>query len=323
MDQTDKIATVFGATGFVGRHVVRALARAGYTVRVATRDPQKTYFLKTAGNIAQIVPFPIDPSKPDTIRVAIDGADVVVNLCGILNEGGANSKFTRVHSDLARNIAQFCSASAVDRLVHVSALGVDRATSRYAKSKLAGEASVIAAFPQATILRPSVIFGPEDRFFNLFASLAKRLPFLPLIGGGHTKFQPVYVGDVADAVMAALTLPPVGSRSPLGRVYEIGGPEVLSFRQIYERLFHHTGLRKPLVDVPFAIAKVQGAVLGILPGKMLTADQVESLKTDTIVHQGMPNLSDLGLSPTALDAVLPSYLWRFRPGGRFADKKAA
>ena len=312
-----KMACVFGGTGFIGRQIVRELARAGYTVKVATRVPEKAFFLKPYGNVGQIVPFFCRSSDENAIRAAVQGCEVVVNCVGILFEKG-KSTFTKIHTELPRSIAKACAAEKVGRLIHISALGCDESHSKYGKSKLNGELAVHENFASATILRPSVVFGVEDDFFNMFGRLATVLPALPLIGGGHTKFQPVYVGDIADAVMKAIAMPKTA-----GQTYELGGADILTFRQIYERLFAETGRKRLLISLPWGVAKLQGCVMGLLPKPPLTSDQVESLKTDNVVAHGAKSLADLGIAPTSLDVVLPTYLARFKPGGRFGDKKRA
>ncbi|PZO80899.1 MAG: complex I NDUFA9 subunit family protein [Micavibrio aeruginosavorus] len=311
-----KQACVFGGTGFIGRQVVRELAKKGYIVKVASRAPASAYFLKTAGNVGQIVPVFCDYSDSD-VRKAVRGCEVVVNCIGILAEK-SKAAFTKIHTEVPRSIAKACREEKVSRFIHISALGCDQAHSRYAKSKHNGEKAVLENFQSATILRPSVVFGPEDNFFNMFARLSVVMPFLPLIGGGETKLQPVYVGDVADAVMAAIENP-----ASAGEIYELGGPDVLSFRDIYQTLFEHTARPRLLVNLPWGIAKLQGSLLSMLPGPLLTADQVETLKTDNVIQPGMPELHDLGIAPTSMASILPSYLSRYKPGGRFGDKKRA
>lgn len=312
-----KMACVFGGTGFIGRQVVRRLADQGYTVKVATRVPERAYFLKTCGNVGQIVPFLSRSGDEAAIRAAVQGCEVVVNCIGILFERG-KANFTRIHTELPRAIAKACTAEKVSRLIHISALGCEESQSKYGKSKLNGELAVFENFARATILRPSVVFGVEDDFFNRFGRIATVLPALPLIGGGHTKFQPVYVGDVADAVIKA-----AGAAETEGQVYELGGPDTLTFRGIYERLFAETGRKRVLVSLPWSVARFQGCVMGLLPKPPLTADQVETLKTDNVVSAEAKTLKDLGITPTSLDVVLPTYLSRFKPGGRFGDKKRA
>jgi NADH dehydrogenase len=316
-------ATVFGGTGFIGRYVVERLAKAGATVRVVTRRQQSAYFLRTCGIVGQIVPTPCAYGSADEIDRAVNGSDVVVNCVGILQEK-RHSKFDHIHTTVPKWIAESCAMRGVSRFVHISALGAGVAQSHYAKSKLAGERAVQAAYPGATILRPSVVFGPEDRFFNMFAGLARFLPALPLIGGGKTRFQPVYVVNVADAIMEALTRTNTGKPGPKGKIYELGGPEILTLKEIYQRLFEQTGRRRKLISVPWGLASLDARILAaVLPDPPLTPDQVTSLKTDTIVSPDALTLADLGIDPTPLDTVLPTYLDRFRPGGRFAEKKRA
>lgn len=317
-----QIATVFGGTGFVGRYIVKRLVAEGYTVKVATRVPERAYFLKPCGNVGQVVPVVCHYSDPASLREAIEGASIVINCLGILFERRRN-RFQRIHVELPAQIAEACVREGVDRLIHISALGADRSRARYAVSKHEGERVLLAACPWATIMRPSVIFGPEDNFFNMFARLAQIFPLLPLIGGGKTLFQPVYVGDVARAVVVAALRPATGDFDPRGRIYELGGPEAVSFRQIYDLLAKYTGRRRVLVPLPFFIAKIDAFFLSLLPRPLLTPDQVESLKTDNIVGAGSLTLADLGVVPTGMGLVLPSYLETYRSGGRFADKKTA
>lgn len=318
MAPDQKIATVFGGTGFLGRQIVRDLANDGYTVKIATRVPERAYFLKTCGTVGQIVPFACDYFSAPSIADAVKGSSVVVNCVGILFEKGKKRRFEHAHAKIPAMIAEACAAAKTRHFVHISAMGIDRSNSSYARTKRAGEDAARGFFPNVTILRPSVIFGEDDQFFNMFARMSLMLPFLPLIGGGHTKFQPVYVGDIADAVMAA-----VKNNEARGKTYELGGPEIVTFREIYERLFLYTKRRVPLVNLPFALAKIQGTVFSILPHPPLTADQVESLKTDNIVGPGALTLADLGIAATGMDLILPGYLSRYQPGGRFGAFKAA
>lgn len=322
MSTKRKIATIFGGSGFLGRHVVKRLAAAGYIVKVVTRVPERANFLKTCGAVGQVVLFHCGYNDTARLREAIEGADLVVNCVAILHERRRH-KFRRLHVELPQQIAEACAKEGVQRFVHISALAVDRSTSKYAQSKREGEQAVLKAYPQAVILRPSVMFGPEDNFFNMFASLMRIAPMMPLIGGGKTKFQPVYVGDVADAVMAALLAPALGDIDPRGKTYELGGPDIVTLRDIYNLLFLYTGCRRPLVYVPFWLAKLKAAFLALMPNPMLTPDQVESLKTDNIVAAGAPGLPALGLTPTGMGLILPSYLETYKAGGRFADKKTA
>ena len=296
---TRSVATVFGGSGFIGRLVVKRLAAEGHIVRVAVRDPEAALFLKPTGDVGQIVPLyaPIQ-NEADSHR-AVDGADLVVNLVGILAERRAGD-FQRIHAEGAGRVA---------RLVQVSAIGADPASpSRYASSKAAGEQAVRAAFPAATILRPSVVFGPGDAFINRFGTMAQMLWVMPVIAGA-TRFQPVYVGDVADAVMAGLR------EDAPGATFELGGPRVLSMRELLAYVLAETGRHRPLLTVPMGLARLQAAVLERLPGKLLTRDQLLMLQRDNVVAAGAPALADLGIVPTPMDLVVPAYLRRFRPGG--------
>lgn len=316
MSHNNKIAVVFGGTGFVGRQVVRELAALGLRVRVATRVPERAYFLKPSGAVGQIVPVQCDYTSMESLAQAIKGADYVINCVGILFEKGKKSTFQRIHVDLPALIAKLSRENAVRRLVHISALGCDKGTSKYARTKLEGEKAVLTNFPMATVLRPSVIFGEGDHFFNMFAEISRYVPVLPLIGGGKTKFQPVYVGDVADAVIKSLSYPQTE-----GQTYSLGGGEVLDFKQIYERVFLYTDRPRSMMKIPFVLAKVEAAFMEFMPRPFLTRDQVESLKTDSIVGEGSLGFADLGISPKTIDLVLPSYLENFKSGGRLAKRK--
>jgi len=308
-----KTATIFGASGFVGRHLVGRLAKTGAVIRAVVRHPVRAGFLKPMGDVGQIVPVGLDIGRDGDIAAAVDGADLVVNLVGILYEGG-RQRFRNVHAEGAARIARAARSAGVESLVHVSAIGADpHAASLYARSKAEGEAAMRTEFPGATILRPSIMFGPEDHFFNRFATLARFAPALPLIGGGHTKFQPVYVGDVAEAIMVALLQP-----QAKGKLFELGGPRIYSFRDLMELTLRETGRDRLLVNLPFGLAKLEAAFLELLPVPPLTRDQVELLKHDNVVAQGAATLADLGIAPTAVESILPTYLDRFRAGGRFA-----
>ena len=319
MSRHYQIATVFGGTGFVGRQVVRELALRGVIVKVATRVPERANYLRPCGAVGQIVPFICRYGDAESVAHAVKGSDFVINCVGILFERGKSSTFQKAHVEVPARIAQACAVEGVERFVHVSSLSCDKAQSKYAKSKLEGEKAVLANFPRATILRPSVIFGPDDHFFKMFAELSRYVPCLPLIGGGHTQLQPVYVGDVADAVMACLFTPRVREKhNPEGKIYELGGPEVLTFRQIYEKLFTYTERKRMLVSVPWGMAKVQASFLSLLPSPLLTCDQVETLKSDNVVSPGAYGFETLGLQPKSLDLILPGYLEGYRPGGKLA-----
>lgn len=317
-----KTACIFGGTGFVGTQVVRELAARGVRVKVATRIPESAYFLKPCGAVGQVVPFACDYNDAQSIAAAVSGCDYVVNCIGILFEKKKNA-FRRVHVDLVAAIARACAEEGVERFVQISAMGIEASSSQYAHSKFEGEKAVKANFPLASILRPSVIFGEGDNFFNRFARMAPLVPFLPLIGGGKTKFQPVFVGDVADAVMACLFQPAVGERNPQGKTFELGGPDTVSFADIYAILFEHTRAPKRLVNLPWGIARIQAALMGILPNPPLTGDQIESLKSDNVMMKDALGLADLGIRATAMRSVLPTYLSRYQPGGRFALIKKA
>jgi NADH dehydrogenase len=309
-----KTATIFGGTGFIGRHIVSALAKRGLTVKVATRVPEHAYFLRPRGTPGQIVPLGCDYNDPSSIAAAAAGSDYVVNCIGVLFEKRKRT-FKKTHVEIAQEIAKACKKQGVQRLVHISALGADKGKSRYDRSKNEGEQAVRAAFPAATILRPGLVFGPEDSFFNMFAEMSRYLPALPLIGGDRTKFQPVYVGDVAEA--AEITLLAPGAE---GKTYELGGPEILTFRQMFEKMFAVTGRRRCLVSVPFGIAKIDAVFLSLMPRPVLTPDQVETLKTDNVVSAGALTLETLGIQPEPLSLILPEYLAAYKAGGAFAEK---
>jgi NADH dehydrogenase len=305
------VATVFGGSGFIGRYVVKRLAAAGHVVRVAVRDPEGALFLKPMGGVGQVVPLRADVTKDAEVQAAVTGVDVVVSLVGILFEKPHRS-FSAVQAEAPGRIARASAAAGVRRLVHVSAIGADAGSdAAYARTKAAGEAAVLKTFPAATILRPSIVFGPEDGFFNRFAGMASVLPALPLIGGGHTQFQPVYVGDVADAVMAALA-----RDDAMGRTYELGGPRTYSFKALLQYILEVTGRRRALVNLDWRLAMLQGRLGELLPTPPITRDQVRMLRRDNVVGAGMPGLAELGITPTAVEAIVPGYLARFRRGGR-------
>lgn len=309
-DLGPQLVTVFGGSGFIGRYVVRRLARAGHRVRVAVRRPNEGLFLKPFGAVGQIDLIQANVRDDASIARAVAGADAVVNLVGILYEGGRQT-FDAVQAEGAGRIARAAAAAGVARLVHVSALGAAAdSPSDYARAKAEGEAEVLAAFPKATILRPSVVFGAEDDFFNRFGRMARMAPALPLIGGGQTRFQPVFVDDVAAAIFNALD-----RDDAQGRVYELGGPKVYSFEDIMNLVLETTCRRRPLVPVPFFVARVLGSILGLLPFPPLTRDQVVLLERDNVVGAGAPGLADLGVAPTPAEAVLESYLSRYRRAG--------
>ncbi len=312
------VVTVFGGAGFLGRYVVRALARRGARVRVACRRPDDALRCKPMGDVGQIVPVPANIRDDASVAAAVAGSDVVINLVGILYESGRQT-FEAVHREGAARIARAAKAAGVSRLVQVSAIGADpQARSEYARTKGAGERDVLAAFLGATILRPSVLFGPEDDFFNRFAAMARVAPALPLIGGGHTRFQPVYVCDVAEAVMAVLD-----DAATAGKTYELGGPNTYSFRALMELMLAEIQRKRCLVPVPFWAASTLGFFLERLPQPLLTRDQVLSLRSDNVVAPGAAGFDRLGISPTALEVVLPTYLSRYRRGGGHSPSQAS
>ena len=313
----NQIVTVFGGSGFVGRNTVRALAKAGYRIRVAVRFPLDAIYLPPMGTVGQIQLVKCNATDPEQVAEALRGASAAVNLTGLLSQRGAQS-FNAVHVEGAETVAKAVASAGIRTLVHMSAIGADpEAKSKYASTKGEGEARVRAAFPDAVILRPSIVFGAEDKFFNKFASLARFLPALPLIGGGHTKFQPVFVGDVAAAVLRC-----VEDTSTRGKTYELGGPNVLTFKEVMQIILRETGRKRLLVPLPFFLVSLKAYVLQIpamiLPiDPILTADQVTMLRSDNVVGEGALTLTDLGIVPDAVEAVVPSYLWRFRAKGQF------
>ncbi|NHB75887.1 complex I NDUFA9 subunit family protein [Rhodobacter calidifons] len=317
-----RLVTIFGGSGFVGRYIARAMAREGWRVRVAVRRPNEALFVKPYGTPGQVEPLACNIRDDASVRAMIRGADAVVNCVGILNGVGRNS-FGAVQAEGAGRIARIAAEEGVGRLVHISAIGADAASdSEYARTKAEGEAAVLAAFPTAVILRPSVIFGPEDQFFNRFAGMTRLGPVLPVVGA-ETKFQPVYVGDVAQAAVKGV----LGQAAP--GIYELGGPEVDTFRGLMRRMLAIIERRRAIVNLPFFLARimafgfdmVQALTLGLVENRMLTRDQVRNLARDNVVSPGAKGLADLGITPTAMEAVLPDYLWRFRPSGQFAAIK--
>ena len=316
----DRLVTIYGGSGFLGRHLVRALAMRGWRIRVAVRRPELANHLQPLGIVGQIHAVQANLRYPESVARAAEGADALVNLVGILFERGRQT-FDGVQAEGARAIAE-AAAREKARLVHVSAIGADAASrSAYARSKAAGEAAARAAVPQAVIFRPSIVFGPEDHFFNRFAAMARVAPALPLIGGGHTRFQPVFVGDVAAAIAATLD-----DKAKPGTTYELGGPEVKTFKELMELMLAEIDRRRLLVPLPFALARLQALFLEFLPTPPLTRDQVRLLATDNVVsaeaERDGRTLAGLKIAPTALAAILPSYLWRFRKAGQFTRTAA-
>jgi len=313
-----KVVTVFGGSGFVGRHVVRALAQRGYRVRVAVRRPDLAFHLQPLGDIGQITAIQANLRHRWSIERAVEGADAVINLVGLLFESGRQS-FAAVHEFGSRAVAETCANAGVP-LVHMSAIGADpKSSAEYARTKARAEAAVLDTLgDKAVILRPSIVFGPEDGFFNKFADMARYSPALPLIGGGTMKFQPVYVGDVAEAFARA-----VDGEIEGGKVYELGGPEVLTFRECLEEILEITERKRILLNTPWWLARIQARILGLLPKPLLTIDQLEMLKSDNVVSDDAANedrtLAGIGIRPTTLDAILPSYLWRYRVTGQYRN----
>jgi uncharacterized protein YbjT (DUF2867 family) len=317
---TDKIVTLIGGSGFVGRHIARALAKRGYRIRVGCRRPDLAGHVQPLGTPGQIMPIQVNVRYPASLAAACDGAYAAMNLTGVLSSGGAQS-FEAVHVFGAEACAKAARTAKASVFIQMSALGADvNSGSEYAKSKGQGEVRAKAAFPGAVILRPSIVFGPEDNFFNQFAGMSRLAPALPLIGGGVTKFTPVFVGDVAEAVAKL-----IDAGEATGKTYELGGPEVFTFKQLLEFTLDTIGRKRLLLPLPWPVAKVLGTVLGVMPGAPLTADQVELLKTDNVVSDAATregrDLSGLGITPSSIQGIVPSYLYRFRKAGQFTAPK--
>jgi uncharacterized protein YbjT (DUF2867 family) len=312
------LVTVFGGSGFIGTYVVRALARRGWRVRVAVRRPQLAYKLRPYGDVGQIQLVQANVAVPETVERALEGADACINLVGILYQTPGRS-FRRVHVEGSRTVADACAAAGITDLVQVSALGADpQAASEYARSKGEAEEAVKKRVPSARIVRPSLVFGPEDDLFNRFAGMTNWSPFLPLVGGGKTKFQPVYVIDVASAIVACLEGAAPGA-------YELGGPETFSFRQLMEMVTHEIGKGRVLLPLPWTVASLiglagdlQALLQPFAPKPLITSDQVMLLHADNVVSGDAPGLEALGIVPTGVESILPTYLWRYRRGGQFA-----
>lgn len=310
--ETRSVATVFGGSGFIGRYLVKRLTTAGYVVRVAVRDPTAASFLRPLGRVGQVVPLFASLTEEGTVHRAVTGADLVVNLVGILAERRAGD-FARIHAQGAGTVARLAAQEGVQRLVHVSAIGADpNSPSAYGRSKAAGETAVRQAIPGASILRPSIVFGPEDQFFNRFAALAAFSPVMPVIAG-ETKFQPVYVADVADAIMHVLTME---TPAPL---YELGGPRIWSFREIIAWILKETHRHRPMLNLSMRSARLLAVLGNHFPGLAPTRDQLAMLSRDNVVSGQHPGLHDLGIVPAPVELVVPSYLVRFRPGGGRRD----
>ncbi|MGX0875522.1 uncharacterized protein YbjT (DUF2867 family) [Roseovarius sp. MBR-154] len=319
-----KLVTIYGGSGFVGRYIARRMAQAGWRVRVAVRRPNEAMHVKPYGNVGQVEPVFCNIRDDDSVRAVMHGTDAVVNCVGTFDRKGRNN-FQAVQAEGATRIARLAAEEGVSHLVHLSAIGADaQSDSEYAQSKAAGEAGILAHFPQAVILRPSVVFGPEDQFFNRFAGMTRFGPVLPVVGG-DTKFQPVYADDVAHAA----ALGAKGQAAP--GIYELGGPEVATFSELMRVMLKIIRRRRLIVNIPFGVAAamaramelVQTVTFGLVPPQ-ITRDQVRSLRVDNVVSEGARGFADLGITPAAIEAVLPDYLWRFRPAGQYeAIKESA
>lgn len=316
-----KLVTIYGGSGFVGRYIARRMAQAGWRVRVAVRRPNEALHVKPYGVVGQVEPVLCNIRNEASVKAAMAGADAVVNCVGTFDRGGKNN-FTAVQAEAPGVIARAAAAAGVETLVHISAIGADPAGgSLYAQSKGEGEKAVLAAFPTAMILRPSVIFGSEDGFFNRFGTMARLGPVLPIVGGA-TRFQPVHVDDVAQAAV-------MGVLGQAQGVYELGGPEVASLRDLIAKMLLVIRRRRLVLNMPFFAAKIvaglldfgSAVTLGLIPNKILTRDQVDSLKTDSVVTAGAKGFADLGIQPSDMDSVIPEYLWCYRPSGQYAAIK--
>ncbi|HEX9859124.1 MAG TPA: complex I NDUFA9 subunit family protein [Paracoccaceae bacterium] len=317
-----KLVTIYGGSGFVGRYIAQRLAKEGWRVRVAVRRPNEALFVRPYGDVGQVEPVLCNIRDDASVRAAMRGADAVVNCVGVLNRAGRNT-FEAVHTQGAGRIARIAAEEGVGQLVHISALGADMASaSEYARTKAQGEAAVLAAYPAAVILRPSVIFGNEDQFFNRFARMSRCGPVLPLVGA-ETRFQPVHVDDVAQAAAKGV----LGQAAP--GIYELGGPDVASLRDLMRQMLVVIRRRRLLINTPFPMAwlmgfgfdMVQSLSLGLINNKMLTRDQVRNLRHDNVVSPGAKGFADLGIEPSAMASVLPEYMWPHRPSGQYAAIK--
>ena len=312
MQNNQKIIAIFGGTGFLGKHLVRQLTRLDYRLKVATRNPYLKGYLKPLGSPGQIELFKTNIFNIEDVKQVLKNCDYAINLCGILFEK-RKEKFNQIHSQFPYILSNLCNEIGIKNLVHVSALGVkENHSSKYMQSKLQGEKNIENIFKPSVILRPSVVFGPEDKFFNTFASLAQFFPFLPLIGGGKTKFSPIYCGDVAKAIVKSLEL-----NNSKCKIFELGGPSNYSFKELMEILLKEIKKKRLLINIPFSLAKFQSYFLQIFQNPLITPDQVEMLKYNNIVSGNYPTLSDLGISGTPIQSVLPKYIYRFREGGQF------
>jgi len=312
MQNNQKIIAIFGAGGFLGKHLMRELTKLDYRVKVATRNPYLKGYLKPLGSPGQIELFKTNIFDQESVKQVLKNCDLAINLVGILYET-RKQKFNQIHSQFPHLLSNLCNELGTKNLIHVSALGVrERHTSQYMQSKLQGEKNIQDNFKPSVILRPSVVFGPSDKFFEKFASIAQFSPFLPLIGGGKTKFAPIYVGDVAKAIVKSLEL-----NNSQTKIYELGGPEDYSFKELMEILLAEIKKKRFLISIPWSFAKFQSYFLQMLPNPLLTPDQVELLKYSNVVSRDYPTLKDLGVSGTPIHNILPKYIYRFRTGGQF------
>ncbi|MDP1724181.1 MAG: complex I NDUFA9 subunit family protein [Alphaproteobacteria bacterium] len=311
-----KVITIYGGSGFLGRYITQELAELGAIIRVGVRYPEEAAFLKPMGSVAQITPIAFNITSPETIDALAKDADILINCVGILSES-KNAHFNDIHHKGAEYIALAAQKQNVERLIHISALGANlNSPSIYAQSKEKGEAAIVKIFPDATILRPSVVFGSEDQFFNRFAKMAQLSPFIPLIGGGKTKFQPIYVNDIAHFIAACLS-----KDETKGQIFELGGPKIYTFKELMIQMLHDINRENKFIPIPFSVAKFLSYILQFFPGKPLTPDQVDLLKSDNICSGTLPGLSALNIRPTPLEIITPAYLSRYRPGGRYIRKK--
>ena len=311
MQNNQKIIGIFGAGGFLGKHLMRQLTKLDYRVKVATRNPYLKGYLKPLGNPGQIELFKTNIFNPEDVKQVLKNCNIAINLVGILYET-KKQKFNQIHAQFPNLLSELCNELEVKKLVHVSALGVKEGhPSQYMQSKLQGEKNIQDTFKQSVILRPSVIFGPEDKFFNTFATLAQFSPVLPLIGGGKTVFEPIYVGDVAEAIVKSLEL---NNSKP--SIYELGG-ENYSFKELMQILLGEIGKKRFLIPIPFGMAKFQSYFLQMMPKPLITPDQVEMLKHNNVVSGEYKTLKNLKIKPTAIQSILPKYIYRFRTGGQF------
>ena len=312
MQNNQKIIAIFGAGGFLGKNLMRELTKLDYRVKVATRNPYLKGYLKPLGSPGQIELFKTNIFDQESVKQVLKNCDLAINLVGILNET-RKQKFNQIHSQFPHLLSNLCNELGTKNLIHVSALGVrERHTSQYMQSKLQGEKNIQDNFKSSVILRPSVVFGPSDKFFEKFASIAQFSPFLPLIGGGKTKFAPIYVGDVAKAIVKSLEL-----NNSQTKIYELGGPEDYSFKELMEILLAEIKKKRFLISIPWSFAKFQSYFLQMLPNPLLTPDQVELLKYSNVVSGDYPTLNDFGVSGTPIHSILPKYIYRFRTGGQF------